>query len=163
MLRMLPLLALAVLSSCGSPETPSSGPSSSDPQEMDAPKDNPSGVSHTLARGWFVRNDFPDMPLMSLVMESQASFEEVLGAAATMGPDGKPTAIDFSKQFAIALIAPETDTATTLEIRSLESRDGQLHLNYRRILGERQSFTTRPLLLVFVERSHLGPVVLEGS
>ena len=163
MLRTLALLLLTILFSCGDSGSPDSESASGEMEAAESTETASSGVSHSLAKGWFVRNDFPDMPLMSLVLETQASFDEVLGAAATMGPDGKPTATDFSKRFAIALIAPETDTATTLEFRSLESRDGQLHLAYHRILGERQSFTTRPLLLLFVERSSLAPVVLEES
>lgn len=120
-----------------------------------------SAVPFTAANGYFVRNDLPPTGQLLMVMEDQGSFEAVLGMATTMGPEGKPTPIDFNRQFAIALIAPETDTAVTLEAVSLRSLNGQLHFSYRRNTGDKQSFTTRPLLLVLVDRSQMAPVVLE--
>jgi hypothetical protein len=158
--RILPLL-LAVLLGCGDPDSSSPGSTSEATDRSPDATRNPGGIDYIPAKGWFVRNDFPDMTLMTMLLESQSSFDEVLGAAATMGPDRRPTPIDFSKQSAIALIAPETDTAITLQCTALQPRNGQLHLTYRRKLGERQSFTTRPLLLLLVDRDRLAPVVLE--
>ena len=34
--------------------------------------------------------------------------------ATTKGKDGKPTAIDFTKQFVLAIVLPETDFATEI-------------------------------------------------
>lgn len=63
-------------------------------------------VDYTVANGYFVRNDAPkDIPA---IISTRPEFESVFGMATVMGPDGRPTAIDFSKQCVVPVILPPT-------------------------------------------------------
>jgi hypothetical protein len=46
------------------------------------------------------------------VVTSQEAFDSLYHAAAVMGKDGAPTAIDFSKQFVIGVVLPLTNDHT---------------------------------------------------
>ena len=112
------------------------------------------------ARNYFVRNtvtDIADPRIMTAV-----EFDAVFGMATTMGADGRPTEIDFEQEFVIAVILPETDTATEVIPDRLEKDgNGGITLWYRRTVGAVQSFTTRPFAAIIVDRSESAPVELE--
>lgn len=108
-------------------------------------------------RNYFFRNDaaIPSAPKV----DSAEGFESLFGAAAFMGKDGTPTAIDFDKEFVIAVVDPKTDVATELTPVSLEKRGDELIFTYKETLGEKLGWTMQPLLLVKVGRSHDAPSV----
>ncbi len=112
------------------------------------------------ARNYFVRNtvtDIADPRIMTAV-----EFDAVFGMATTMGADGRPTEIDFEQEFVIAVILPETDTATEVIPDRLEKDgNGGITLWYRRTVGAEQSFTTRPFAAIIVDRSESAPVELK--
>lgn len=103
-------------------------------------------------QNYFFRNDadIPENP----VIDSSEQFEELFGAAAFMGKDGQPTSIDFDKEFVIAVVNPVTDFLTELTPESLQKVDGELVFTYRETVGEKQSWTMRPILLVKVDRKY---------
>jgi len=128
-------LAGAALLACSSPEVPYT--------EMD---------------GYFFRNDAP--ALESARIDSQASFESLFGSATLMGKRGRPTPVDFSSEFVIAVVLPVTDVSTELEPVSLTRKDGSLIFSYRKIIGEPQTWTMQPVLLVKVDRKHEAAVAV---
>ena len=103
-------------------------------------------------KNYFFRND-ADIP-ESPVIDSSEQFEELFGAAAFMGKDGQPTPIDFNKEFVIAVVNPVTDCLTELAPESLQKVDGELVFTYRETIGEQQSWTMRPILLIKVDRQY---------
>ena len=112
----------------------------------------PSGnVSYEVVKNYFFRNDasVPSSPKIT----SQEQFDSLFGAAAFMGKDGRPTTVDFDRQFVIAVVLPETDTETTLEPLSLTRSGGELTFTYGKKENGKVSYTMRPLLLVAVDRS----------
>ena len=112
----------------------------------------PSGnVSYDVVRNYFFRNDasVPTSPKIN----SQEQFDSLFGAAAFMGKDGRPTSVDFGRQFVIAVVLPETDIETTLEPLSLTRSGGKLTFTYVKKEGEKVSYTMRPVLLVAVDRA----------
>lgn len=113
-------------------------------------------VPFTVAKNYFVNNSPGVLP--DTVITDQARFQEMFGMATTMGPDGKPTAIDFTREFVIAVAPPETNIATTLQATGLHRENGKLVFSVRINQGQPQTFTMRPLLLVVVDRAHLAPV-----
>ncbi|MFM8347184.1 MAG: hypothetical protein ACKOAR_03985 [Bacteroidota bacterium] len=116
-------------------------------------------VPFTIATHYFVNNT-AGSPVDSVITDA-SRFNELFGMATTMGPDGKPTPIDFSTQFVIAIVRPVTALSTTLEAAGLQRENGNLVLDYKLTEGAQQSFTTRPLLMVIVDRSNLAPVILK--
>jgi len=101
---------------------------------------------------YFFQNDAAE-PSEAKISDS-ATFESLFGAAALMGEDGQPTPIDFSKEFVIAVVNPVTDRATELVPESLQKVDGELVFTYTEKVGETQTWTSRPILLIKVSRSH---------
>ncbi len=113
-----------------------------------------------MARNYFVKNTVTDIA-DPRIMTAEA-FDAIFGMATTMGADGKPTDIDFQREFVIAVILPETDTATQVTpVRLEKDGNGVITLRYRRTVGAVQSFTTRPFAAIIVDRSESGPVELK--
>ena len=108
-------------------------------------------------KNYFFRND-ADIP-ESPVIDSSEQFGELFGAAAFMGKDGQPTPIDFNKEFVIAVVNPVTDCLTELAPESLQKVDGVLVFTYRETIGEQQSWTMRPILLIKVDRQYKADTV----
>ena len=114
-------------------------------------------VPYTVADHYFVRNDVKKLPNGKI--SSQKDFESKIGKAPVMGEGGLPTEIDFDKQFAISVTKPVTDYATDLEPVSLVSdSEGDLVFTYRTIVGEHQSYSIQPNLIIIVDKKYKGRV-----
>ena len=72
-----------------------------------------------------------------------------------MGPDGRPTAIDFEKQFAVAVVWQVTDRSTEIEPISVTRVGDKLQYRYRVTEGEPQSFQMQPLSIILIDRQYV--------
>lgn len=116
-------------------------------------------VSFSVAQNYFVKNTVAQ--LESPKIESAEMFDSIFGMATTMGEDGKPTAIDFTTQYVIAVLKPETDLSTSLEPTSLQKNEaGELVLHYTFTTGDTQSYTSRPHFAIIVDKKEDGPIIL---
>ncbi len=114
-------------------------------------------IPYTLAKNYFVKNTFTGV-LSNPKISTEAEFNTIFGMATTMGADGKPTSIDFSSQYVIAVIAPKTDTAKTLIAEKLVKDGTAMVLNYSISTGQKQSFVSQPFLLLVVNNEYTGDV-----
>ena len=112
----------------------------------------PKDVPYTELDHYFFKNgqDVPD----NSKIDSEEAFATLFGMAPIMGESGKPTPVDFSKEFVIAVVNPVTENETELEPESLRMENGGLVFTYDETVGERQSWTMRPILLVKVSREY---------
>lgn len=118
-------------------------------------------VRYTVARNYFVNNSLDSLPPVKIADE--AVFNECFGMATAMGKDGQPTAIDFSRQYVIAVTLPVTDTMTVLKPKRLtKGADGRLTFSYVVKRGKKMTYTMQPLLLVIVDKKHDGEVTLKA-
>ena len=103
-------------------------------------------------KNYFLRNDavIPGSPLI----DSSEQFQELFGAATLMGKNRQPTPIDFDQEFIIAVVNPATDRMTELTPESLRQENGELVFTYLETIGEPQSWTLQPVLLVKVDRKY---------
>lgn len=112
----------------------------------------PFRVSYELAIGYFLRNDVDteDFPIQ---ITSQEQLDQFFGMAAVMGENGKPTVIDFDKNFVIPVVYPETDQETSLVVeRFWHTAATELTLSVAAVRGEEhRSFTIRPIKLLIVD------------
>jgi hypothetical protein len=120
-------------------------------------------VAYTVAKNYFVKNTVVEFNTPKI--ETAEEFEANFGMATTMGADGKPTDIDFAKQFVIAVVLPSTDYATKINAISLvKNAAGELVFNYKVETGkEKQSYTMRPMLAIIVDKTVVGKVVLKQN
>lgn len=117
-------------------------------------------IPYSLVERYFVKNTVKS--LESPKIATPEAFDNVFGAAAVMGEGGRPTVIDFSKQYVIAVVLPETEYATTLSPVSLQKNEnGEVQFTYKVAKGEKQTYTQRPCLAILVDNSQEGNVVLK--
>ena len=118
------------------------------------------GKSVPFAEGknYFVRNDVADgQRLLKIV--SEKDFDSLFGMAATMSPDGQPTAIDWEKQYVIAVIDSAMPYAENIVTEALRSDAGRLAAYFTLDRGnEKQSYTMRPFAMMIVDRKYNLPV-----
>lgn len=127
-----------------------SQPSCSQPQ-------NCTEVPFTKLNRYFFKNGqtIPDNPKINTAEE----FAQLFGMATVMGENGKPEPVDFEKEFVIAVVLPVTDVHTELVPVSLKVADGKLVFKYEERIGDKQTWSMQPLLLIKVSRQYEQPAV----
>ena len=110
-------------------------------------------IPYEVAHNYFVRNDVTG-PVPAKI-DSSDEFERYFGMAAFMGKNGQPTPIVFEKQFAIAVVLPETNHSTELYAESLTDDGSKLLFTYRAEVADKENTWTQvPVLLIFVDRQY---------
>lgn len=110
-------------------------------------------IPYVVAHNYFVRNDVTETVPAKIC--SLDEFEHYFGMAAFMGKNGQPTPIDFEKQFAIAVVLPETNHSTELQAESLIDDGQKLTFIYSADVAEKENTWTQvPVLLLFVDRQY---------
>lgn len=116
-------------------------------------------IPYTLARNYFINNDVDgDVPE---VITTQKEFEKYFGMAAVMGKDGTPTPIDFSRQNALCVALDDTEVATDMAVRSLRRTAQGMTLEYAVKRKGANTYTTRPFLLLLVDKKYGDKVTLK--
>ena len=109
-------------------------------------------VAFEVAKNYFFKNDqvIPEYPKIT----TEEEFTKLFGMATTMGKDGKPTAIDFTKQFVLAIVLPETDFATEINPVKVEEKGDSLLYTYEVKTGEKQSFSIQPVSIIILDKQY---------
>ena len=109
-------------------------------------------VAFEVAKNYFFKNDqtIPASPKIT----TEEEFSKLFGMATTMGEDGKPTEIDFTKQFVLAIVLPVTDIATEITPVKLEAKGDSLFYTYDVKTGEKQSFTIQPVSIIILDKKY---------
>ena len=136
--------ALIVLAACGNkqaavPSTESDGTSNE--------------VAFIVAKNYFFKNDLDRLP-ESPKITSEDMFNKFFGMATTMGENGKPTEIDFAKQFVLAIVLPVTDFATEIIPVKIEENGDSLIYTYKVKTGEKQSFSIQPISIIILDKKY---------
>ncbi len=120
-------------------------------------------IPYKVTKGYFVKNTFKKDQLAEPKITTQKQFDAIFGTASFMGENGKPTTINFKKQYVIAVTIKETDLNTTLTPISLKKKSGKIVFDYTIVTGEKQTATMRPLLLIVVANTYKGKIVTAGT
>lgn len=121
-------------------------------------------VPYTEAKNYFVKNTYKTDAIIFKKIISQKEFDEIFGMATTMGKNGKPTNIDFSKDYVIALIGKETNANDhpELEINDLTKRGNSVMGSYRLSAWSTDStpasYTIIPVKILIVSKKYDGNV-----
>lgn len=118
-------------------------------------------VPYAVANRYFLKSGAASLPNGAITTAGE--FHRLFGEATVMGEGGKPTQVDFKKQFVIAVSMPETSRATDIEPVSLRREDGTLVFRYAVKRGEERSYTVQPLLLIVVDKQYEGTVELQET
>ena len=112
----------------------------------------PMDVPYSELDHYFFKNGqaIPDNPKI----DTEEAFASLFGMAPVMGEGGKPTPVDFGKEFVIAVVYPVTEFHTELDPESLRLENGELVFTCDETVGEKQSWSMQPVLLVKVSRKY---------
>lgn len=111
-------------------------------------------VAYSVANRYFFNNGATP-PASNKVTDAE-TFSKLFGMATVMGKNGQPTEIDFSKEFVIPVVLPETNRATSIKLGKLVEEGDGLTLYYKVKQGEERSYTIRPMELLIVDGKHAG-------
>lgn len=157
--KCLPIIALLALTlfavGCGTTNQPQTPPTNAG--EGSTPI-NPNSIPYTVASNYFVRNDVQTDAVIGKRIDTQAEFNEYFGAATTMGSE--PTRINFANEYVIAVIGQPNFRQTELHVENVTQYRGIITLSYSQTGGQVQSFSTRPALIVVVDRMYNGQVLV---
>lgn len=115
-------------------------------------------VPYAELKNYFFRND-AQMPSNPKI-DTQEQFDSLFGMAPLMGPEGRPTPVDFERQFVISVVSPVTNRQTELYAEHLYAyKDllGGSHLDFQysaNRAADTLSYTMQPILLIAVDRQH---------
>ena len=115
-------------------------------------------VAFEVAKNYFFKNDqeIPASPKITTAEE----FGKLFGMATTMGKDGKPTEIDFTKQFVLAIVLSVTNLATEITPNRLEKKGDTLFYFYDAKVGEAQTYSTQPISLIILDKKYADKTVV---
>ena len=116
-------------------------------------------ISYQIASNYFIKNTVNEA--IPAKIDNQQEFDKYFEMASTMGENGTPTPVDFSKQYVIVVDHKETANRTDLEVINLENQGDDLVLTYQVNTGEQMSFTTHPFLMVILDKNIIGEVILQ--
>jgi hypothetical protein len=140
--------AMIVLAACGNKQTVA-------PAEGDEANNE---VPFEVAKNYFFKNN-QEIPSSSKITTAE-EFGKLFGMATTMGEDGKPTEIDFTKQFVLAIVLPVTNLATEITPVRVEEQGDTLYYYYDAKTGEAQSYSTQPMSLIILDRKYADKQVV---
>ena len=115
-------------------------------------------VPYTKLERYFFKNnaEIPTNPKI----DTREQFDSLFGMATVMGPNGRPTEVDFTKQFVIAVVLPVTNQATELDDERLvywkdllNSTNLEFHYSIDRD-EDTLSWSMQPILLIAVDRQY---------
>ena len=109
-------------------------------------------VAFEVGKNYFFKND-QEFPTSSKITTAE-EFGKLFGMATTMGENGKPTPIDFTKQFVLAIVLPVTNLATEITPGRLDEKGDTLFYFYDAKAGEAQSYSTQPISLIILDKKY---------
>ena len=109
-------------------------------------------VDYEVAKNYFFKNDqqIPASPKIT----TEEEFKKLFGMATVMGKDGKPTSIDFTKQFVLAIVLPVTDMATEINPVKVEAKSDSLFYKYEVKTGEKQTYSIQPVSIIILDKQY---------
>jgi ecotin len=118
------------------------------------------GIAYNELKNYFVKNN-AKLPISKNKITNQKQFDAVFGAAAHMG-DGKPSTIDFNKEFVVPIILKETNLETEIIVKGVAMGSmGDVVVNYVVKRGKKMSFTIKPFHAIIIDKSNSGKVILK--
>ncbi len=136
---LMALAALVALSACSG-------------RERSLPGGEGTEVDFEVARNYFFKNDqqIPSSPKIT----SADEFGRLFGMAATMGEGGRPTAIDFERQFVLAIVLPATDVETEIAPLRVVAQGNTLYYFFQVDMGQQMSFSMQPVSVIILDKKY---------
>ncbi len=113
-------------------------------------------ISFREAQNYFVKNTFKTDQIVSKKITSQSELNDFFGSATVMGSNGKPTIIDFEKEFVLVVICPETYFSSQFtSIKLVATEENKVNIEYKITTKEKQTYSVVPFSLMIVGKEYL--------
>lgn len=116
-------------------------------------------IGFKTAENYFVKNTVEEA--VPAKITSQEEFDKYFGMATTMGDQGKPTPIDFNKEFVIIVDHNNTEKKVEISPIGLNKNEKNLTFAYKVTENGDNGFTTHPFLMIIVDKTNEGDVILK--
>jgi len=110
-------------------------------------------VPFVVAKNYFYKNNQEGLPASPKITSAEA-FNSLFGMATTMGEDGRPTEIDFAKQFVLAVVLPVTDYSTDIDPVKVEDKGSSIYYTYKVKTGEKQTYSIQPISIIILDKKY---------
>ena len=108
-------------------------------------------IRYTTLENYFVRNDVDCSKQRRLVIDNEQDFDAFFGKAATMS--GLPTAVNWNKQYVVAIVLPETKRATAIEPIAVKVTDNDVMVfSYHVKKGDKMAHSMVPFTAVAIDK-----------
>lgn len=108
-------------------------------------------------QNYFVKNNLKSSVPNKITTREE--FEKYFGTA-TIQWYGKPTEVNFEKEFVIVVALPETDEQTTMKAVNVFQGKNNLEFSYTIERGAKQTYKILPFVMVKVDKKYDLPLTL---
>lgn len=116
-------------------------------------------VPYTIANRYFINSDYPEGKKFIPAITTEEEFKAIFGMARVNTPDGKPTPIDFTKQYVVAIINESTNGLAEIKVNSLKKENDHIVMEYSiKNTNQSSQMTTRVPLIIILDKKYDGPV-----
>jgi hypothetical protein len=115
-----------------------------------------SDVPFIIAKNYSLKTNLNIKQLNCPKITTQFEFERIFEKSTTMDETGKPTSIDFSKQYVIAIVSKATKNNTVIYANNLKVRSDEITLYYSIEEGEKQTSKMQPFVILVVDKKYQG-------
>ena len=116
------------------------------------------------AKNYFLKNDYPEKELHALIINDETELNKYFGAATKMGKEGIPTKIDFTKNYAVAVIGKTNEYGNTLWVMGIRFENKELEISTTETPidnDKKQSYSSRPTKILLIEKKYQGTITLD--
>ncbi|MCR4583779.1 MAG: hypothetical protein K5764_09575 [Prevotella sp.] len=142
--------ALMVLAACGNKQTAV--------PELEVVSDSKE-IAYEVANNYFFKNDVGILPENPKIT-SEEEFNKLFGMATTMGENGTPTEIDFTRQFVLAIVLPVTEFSTEIIPVSVVEKGDSLLYTFEIKTGEKQTFSIQPVSIIILDKKYANKKIV---
>ena len=105
-------------------------------------------VPFTVAKNYFYNH----LGIPSSKITTEEDFRKCFHMATTMGEEGKPTAIDFSKQFVVNVILLDSKWPMEINPLKVEAKGDTLFYSYDIKVGRKQSYWSQSSSIIIIDK-----------
>lgn len=121
-----------------------------------------SEIKFQIIENYFIRNDAKIVDFIKI--ESPEKFNQIFGVARTMSNFSKLRDIDFTKEYIIAMMLPETHYETNIYPVSVKKNDeNKIILTFNYKIKEKRQFTVIPFFAIVIDRINNSEFVFVKS
>jgi len=110
-------------------------------------------VTFEVAQNYFFKNDMDILPENPKIT-SEEEFNKLFCMATAMGKDGKPTEIDFTKQFVLAIVLPVTEFSTEINPQKVVEKGDALLYHFEVKTDQKQTFSIQPISIIILDKKY---------